>query len=53
MAKELQQKAKKNGESIGTRLNRGYQIVIVMMIISGIVSIICTKVWRTLWRESM
>ena len=41
MAKELQQKAKKNGESIGTRLNRGYQIVIAMMIISGIVSIIC------------
>ena len=41
MAKEVQENEKRNKASgIGVRLNRGYLIVIVMMIISGVVGII-------------
>ncbi|MBQ9989641.1 MAG: methyl-accepting chemotaxis protein [Lachnospiraceae bacterium] len=39
MAKEVQEKKKAVG-SIGTRLNKGYMTVIMMMIVSGVVGII-------------
>ena len=39
MAKEVENTKKKTG--IGVRLNKGYAIVIVMMVISGVVGIVC------------
>lgn len=47
MAKGVQEKGKTKkeaGASIGTKLNRGYLIVIAMMVISSVISLICLAV---------